>query len=95
VPTILSRADLRQALTGILDELAVGEEPMAEEMDARLAAAACKRGAVKAGQTLSYEELQGLIAQLEHTTSPRTCPHGRPTMILLSQAWMEREFGRR
>jgi DNA mismatch repair protein MutL len=64
-------------------------------MDARAAAAACKRGAVKAGQTLPLSEMQALIAQLEETTSPRTCPHGRPTMILLSQAWMEREFGRR
>ena len=40
-------------------------------------------------------EMQALIAQLEAATSPRTCPHGRPTMILLSQTWMEREFGRR
>jgi DNA mismatch repair protein MutL len=95
VPVLLARADLRQALTGILDELAVEQEPLADEMDALLAAAACKRGAVKAGQTLALEEMQALIAQLEKVTSPRTCPHGRPTMILLSQSWMEREFGRR
>ena len=95
VPAILARSDVRQALTSILDELAMGEEPLAEEMDARAAAAACKRGAVKAGQTLSIAEMQALIAQLEETASPRTCPHGRPTMILLSQGWMEREFGRR
>jgi DNA mismatch repair protein MutL len=95
VPAFLSRADIRMALTGILDELAVGEKPLADEMDARAAAAACKRGAVKAGQTLSLTEIQALIEQLEQTTSPRTCPHGRPTMILLSQTWMEREFGRR
>jgi DNA mismatch repair protein MutL len=95
VPADMGRIDVRQALTGILDELAAGEAPLADEMDARLAAAACKRGAVKAGQTLSMDEMRALIDQLEGTTSPRTCPHGRPTMILLSQAWMEREFGRR
>jgi len=95
IPAILARADVRQTLAGMLDELAEGKEPLADEMDARLAAAACKRGAVKAGQTLSLEEMRALIEQLEGTTSPRTCPHGRPTMILLSQAWMEREFGRR
>jgi DNA mismatch repair protein MutL len=94
VPADLGRIDVRQALTGMLDELAAGQEPLADEMDARLAAAACKRGAVKAGQTLSMDEMRALIGQLEGTTSPRTCPHGRPTMILLSQAWMEREFGR-
>jgi DNA mismatch repair protein MutL len=95
VPAILARGDVRQALASILDELAAGQEPLGDEMDARLAAAACKRGAVKAGQTLSIEEMQALIRQLEETHAPRTCPHGRPTMILLSQAWMEREFGRR
>jgi len=95
VPAVLARVDVRRTLTGVLDELSAGEEPLAEEMDARLAAAACKRGAAKAGQTLSMEEMQALITRLERATSPRTCPHGRPTIILLSQAWMEREFGRR
>ena len=95
VPVILARTDIRQALVSILDELAAEEEPLADEVDALLAAAACKRGAVKAGQTLSLEEMRALIAELEQATMPRTCPHGRPTMILLSQSWMEREFGRR
>jgi DNA mismatch repair protein MutL len=95
VPVILARTDVRASLTSILDELAAGEEPLAAEIDARAAAAACKRGAVKAGQTLALEEMQALIRQLEKTTLPRTCPHGRPTMILLSQTWMAREFGRR
>ncbi len=94
LPTFLTHADARQTLLGILDELAAGGEPLADEMDARLAAIACKRGAVKAGQTLSQEEMQALIADLERTASPRTCPHGRPTMITLSRTWMEREFGR-
>ena len=99
VPAVLARVDVRQALAGILDELAQGEDALPApgrllDPHARLAAAACKRGATKAGQTLSVDEMQSLIAQLERTTSPRTCPHGRPTMILLSQAWMQREFGR-
>jgi len=95
VPALLARTDVRQTLTGMLDELAAGEEPLAAEMDARVAAAACKRGAVKAGQTLTLEEMRALVTQLEQTSAPRTCPHGRPTMILLSRAWMAREFGRR
>jgi DNA mismatch repair protein MutL len=95
LPAILARTDIRQTLTSILDELSVGEEPLADDAHARLAAAACKRGAIKAGQTMSLEEMRSLIAQLEQATSPRTCPHGRPTMILLSQGWVEREFGRR
>lgn len=95
LPALLARTDVRELLVGIVDELALGEEPLAEDVHRRIAAAACKQGAVKAGQTLSFEEVRGLIEQLEQTTSPRTCPHGRPTMILLSQNWLEREFGRR
>jgi len=41
------------------------------------------------------EEMRDLIRQLEGTTMPRTCPHGRPTMIHLSAAQLAREFGRR
>ncbi|MBN1936512.1 MAG: DNA mismatch repair endonuclease MutL [Anaerolineae bacterium] len=95
LPALLARGDVRELLVGIVDELSLGEEPLAEDVHRRIAAAACKQGAVKAGQTLSAEEVRGLIEQLEQTTSPRTCPHGRPTMILLSQGWLEREFGRR
>jgi DNA mismatch repair protein MutL len=95
IPTSLGRIDVRQTLAGILDDLSLEQEPLADEIDARMAAAACKRGAVKAGQTLGAEEMRALVRQLEETTSPRTCPHGRPTMILLGQAWLEREFGRR
>jgi DNA mismatch repair protein MutL len=55
---------------------------------------ACK-AAVKAGQTLSIEEMRYLVQRLESTERPRTCPHGRPTMILLSTTDLERQFGRR
>jgi DNA mismatch repair protein MutL len=51
--------------------------------------------AVKAGQALSHEEQRALITDLEACDSPRTCPHGRPTMIHLSVDMLERQFGRR
>lgn len=56
--------------------------------------AAC-RGAVKAGDTLTEEEMRDLIRQLEQTDLSRTCAHGRPTVVRLSHAQLEREFGRR
>jgi DNA mismatch repair protein MutL len=49
---------------------------------------------VRAGQTLSFEEMRLLLTQLEQCAAPRTCPHGRPTMILLSATQLERQFGR-
>ena len=55
----------------------------------------CKRAAIKAGQVLSVAEQRQLILDLERSVSPRTCPHGRPTMVHLSVAALERQFGRR
>lgn len=96
VPAVLVGTDLRQALAGIVDELAEGRlSPLTHEREKRVIASVCKQAAIKAGQVLSDEELRELVRQLEQTTMPRTCPHGRPTMIHLSQAQLEREFGRR
>ena len=38
--------------------------------------------------------MRALIAQLERTTLPRTCAHGRPTMLQVNLADLERQFGR-
>jgi len=50
--------------------------------------------AVRAGQTLDQQELRDLVQQLERTALPHTCPHGRPTMVHVSQAQLERYFHR-
>jgi DNA mismatch repair protein MutL len=44
---------------------------------------------------LSLEEQQALLSDLEACAAPRTCPHGRPTMIHLSIDLLEKQFGRR
>jgi DNA mismatch repair protein MutL len=44
---------------------------------------------------MSTDEQKKLLADLETCQSPRTCPHGRPTMIHLSVDLLERQFGRR
>jgi len=51
-------------------------------------------GAVKSGQPLSDDEMRALVRQLEQTARPHTCPHGRPTIIKLTRAHLERGFGR-
>jgi DNA mismatch repair protein MutL len=95
VPSILRAVDLRQVLLAILDEAAEGGEPLAKDREARLIASVCRQAAIKAGQTLSQAEMQELVRQLEASSAPRTCPHGRPTMIHLSATMLEREFGRK
>jgi DNA mismatch repair protein MutL len=94
VPEMLLKGDPAAALSDILAELAEGAIPLSRQADERLMVTVCKRAAIKAGQTLSLPEMQELIHNLERCSAPRTCPHGRPTMIHLSAAQLAREFGR-
>jgi DNA mismatch repair protein MutL len=95
VPSILNVPDVRAAVVEILEMLRQGDDPLAAQAEERLVAAVCKRAAIKAGQTLSREEMQQLIRQLEQCESPRTCPHGRPTVLHFTVEQLEKEFGRR
>lgn len=95
LPQLLSHMDPAAALRVLVEDFEEDETPLQSEVEARLAARVCKRAAVKAGQTLTAEEQQSLVGDLEACQSPRTCPHGRPTMIHLSVDLLERQFGRR
>ncbi len=94
VPDILGNTNPAQALVDILAEMADGAIPLARETHEKIAITVCKRASIKGGQILSPEEMRELVRQLEATSAPRTCPHGRPTMIHLSAAQLAREFGR-
>jgi DNA mismatch repair protein MutL len=95
IPALLAGMDPSAALSVIIEDFEEDETPLQAETEARLIARVCKRAAVKAGQALSPEEQKALLADLEACQSPRTCPHGRPTMIHLSVDLLERQFGRR
>ncbi len=94
VPSLLSHIDPLHAVHALVDDFDGNEEPLRDEVEALVAARVCKRGAVKAGQVLSLQEQESLLRDLEHCDNPRTCPHGRPTMIHLSVQALERQFGR-
>jgi DNA mismatch repair protein MutL len=70
-----------------------GGRTPADRRDATLATLACHTS-VRAGQTLTLAEQQGLLDQLTGCEGPRTCPHGRPTVIVLTKHQLERQFGR-
>ncbi|MCS6802671.1 MAG: DNA mismatch repair endonuclease MutL [Chloroflexota bacterium] len=60
----------------------------------RIAASIACHSAIRAGQALSDAEMRALLSQLEETAAPKTCPHGRPTMMHLSATQLARLFGR-
>jgi DNA mismatch repair protein MutL len=95
IPALLTTKEPEQVLRAVVDEIDEDETPLAAEAEARLAARVCKRASVKSGQVLSLPEQEQLLRDLEACESPRTCPHGRPTMIHLPVEALERQFGRR
>ncbi len=95
VPAVMHRADPQQATQEVLEGLLEEENLVNDAREARLVRIICKRAAIKGGQTLSLIEMRELIRQLEACQSPRTCPHGRPTMVALSALQLEKFFARR
>jgi DNA mismatch repair protein MutL len=91
VPALAAGDNWKGMLKELLDALAGEERSKWEE---KIVASIACHGAIKAGQALADDEMQGLVRQLEQTANPWTCPHGRPTVIKLSAAQLEREFGR-
>jgi DNA mismatch repair protein MutL len=95
MPVLFSGGDPASALRALVEDFEEDESPLQAEVEARIAGRVCKRLAVKAGQVLTSEEQRSLLNDLEACQSPRTCPHGRPTMIHLTVDALERQFGRR
>ncbi len=94
VPSALSEQDAGRVLDEILHGLAQERDRVGEEVEAQLVKMVCKRASIKAGQVLSDIEMKELVRQLEACQSPRTCPHGRPTMVQLSSNELEKAFKR-
>ena len=94
VPSALSHQDCERVLDEIVQGLAENRDLVGEELEARLVKMVCKRASIKAGQILSDIEMKELVRQLEQCAAPRTCPHGRPTMLQLRAGELERAFKR-
>ena len=93
VPAVIGPEDPAGSLRDVLDLMAEGGGY--ESWDERAAYSLACHGAIRAGKSLTNQETEDLVRQLEQCSQPHTCPHGRPTMIHLSAARLEEEFGRR
>ncbi len=91
IPVLLYQKDWAGTLRELMDSLSVKERGDWRE---KLSISFACHGAIKAGQTLTTDEMRELLRQLEQTATPNTCPHGRPTMIQLSSTQLEKEFRR-
>jgi DNA mismatch repair protein MutL len=96
VPGFLDVADPTQFIRTVIDDLKSASNSssplrLGEEM---IAKSVC-RHAVKANDPLRYLEVEKLIQDLLECDLPYCCPHGRPTMIQISNAELEKKFGRK
>jgi len=94
IPAIVGSVSPASILEDIAAALLAGDAPLAANIEEAVAREVCKRAAVKAGQIMAPEEMEELIRALERVANPRTCPHGRPTMIHISAAQLAKDFGR-
>ena len=93
VPSDLSLGNEKTIIRNILDYyLQHGKEYSSTQE--RLAASYACHGAIKAGDSLTYEEMQELINRLFATEHPYYCPHGRPIIVQLSLEELDRRFER-
>ncbi|MHB8134053.1 MAG: DNA mismatch repair endonuclease MutL [Anaerolineaceae bacterium] len=95
IPSMLLGLNPESAIRVVVDDFEDDETPLQNKIEEIIAARVCKRAAVKAGQILTKVEQEILLRDLENCDSPRTCPHGRPTMIHLSVELLEKQFGRK
>jgi len=93
VPALVTGVDIRERFRLILSELGEGGAGTSW-LDSVAISAACHTS-IRAGQQLSLQEMRELVVQLERTRQPRACGHGRPTMLLMSQSDLEKQFSRR
>ena len=94
VPPAMTGRDTSRALPELLDLLGREDGPK-EEPAHRVAASLACHGSVRAGQTMTDEEQRELLQSLEACEHPRTCPHGRPTMVHMSADALAKQFRRR
>ncbi|MGL4464344.1 MAG: DNA mismatch repair endonuclease MutL [Planctomycetia bacterium] len=94
-PALLRKLPTADLVRGLAAHLADhGRAPNRDAMlDEILSMMACK-AAVKAGDHLTREEIDALVAQRHLVADSHHCPHGRPTILQFTLQDLERQFRR-
>ena len=94
IPAGFPKLDYRQMLTDLIDGLM--QDGRMTDMDIlteKVASMSCK-AAIKGNNEISYEEAKELMEELMKADNPYNCPHGRPTLIVMSKYDIEKKFKR-
>ena len=97
VPSVFGNVDPGKNFLSILDDLHVDDffgEGMSHDWQLKICASIACHSAIKAGDSLSEEEMQNLLIMLQSANQPNNCAHGRPTTIKFGLGELEKEFKR-
>lgn len=95
VPEVARSLDLSDLLHEIGGVLERHRGDAFEHLREQVAMKVACMAAYKSGDLLTVDQMQVLLDELQAAWSPATCPHGRPTFVILSLEEVERRFLRR
>lgn len=95
IPTLFGEnGNPRELFLEALDQWQQGRgEKTSDRMRSQVAQMACKH-AIKGGDKLNQQEIQGFLKEMLQSQSMPTCPHGRPIVIETTRYALEKRFKR-
>ena len=96
LPALLDKTDIKKTVQDLVDTLKTFDDTvlLKDKMKDICARMAC-HGSVRAGRTLTIDEMNALLRQMEACGTSGQCIHGRPTYITLKLDDIEKMFGRK
>ncbi|MBT8507117.1 hypothetical protein AZH53_01560 [Methanomicrobiaceae archaeon CYW5] len=94
VPMVLGKRLGAEIIRDIAGDLIAEKSLSSDERKEQITCMVACRGAIKAGTTMSNEQMERLLDQLSRTSEPYTCPHGRPVILSYTISQLDRLFHR-
>jgi len=93
-PTWIRSDEYNEAIIYLIEQLSLNKKISLSDYRDNMAKSMSCKASVKANHQLSHKEVLKLVEDLSNAEFPYTCPHGRPTLILLSHYDIEKLFKR-
>ncbi len=95
VPSVLSDADVGEWISNLLRRLAdKPDQAVTDEFLFEILESVACKAAVKAGDPLTPQEIESLLARRAEVEKSSSCPHGRPTTLHMSLTELAKQFKR-
>lgn len=93
IPSFMEYDSAHRFLAGFSEDFDEAKNFVDEDKMNKIIIRSCK-SAIKANNLLNIDDIRHLLFELSQAKNPLSCPHGRPTMLMLSSKDIERMFKR-